>query len=343
LIVAGLDVDGFRNIFKRQLIFSPRRNLIFGSNGVGKTSVLETVFLAAFGKSFLNARLIDLIPRGDTRFGYRIKTARQESEREIVCFSQGKRLDIELDGERAQTAAIREVLYPVFFSSTSYTLEVESVPHMRRTMNRFICGVDSLYIHYILSYNQALKQKNHLLRFAPREAEISGWNRVLSETGTRVVKARDEFVSKLNQEIRNQGKEEMKIIYSPSIAAKPECGIDAFKAELDRVRDIEYRNKRSVLGPHRDRFDIRLSGVPLRLHSSGEKKLHLLLAYIAFIKIFKKINGDFPVFLVDDYDTAMDNKNVQVFMDAYPDMQVIATSVNPNGRFDRQIELAREN
>lgn len=305
--------------------------------------MLESIFLTAFGKSFLNVMLRDMVPWEGTDFRFRISLVRGAGTHEIGCGSDGKRLELELDGNRSQTGFIREVLYPVFFTSTGYLLEIESVPHLRRLMNRFICGVDALYIRYILSYNQALKQKNHLLRFRPEALEIGGWNRVLSETGTRIMNARKAFINDLNREIRNQGMEEMRIEYIPSIVIEPDGGMDAFNAELERMRSAESRFQRSVAGPHRDRYEIRLGNLPLKHHSSGEKKIHLLMAYIAFIRMFQNRNGDFPVFLVDDYDTAMDSENIRMFMDAYPEMQVIATSVNPNGRFDRQIELAREN
>jgi len=287
--------------------------------------------------------LRDMIPREKNVFRFHISLVHGSAEHEIVCFSGGKKLELELDGKRSQTGFIRKVLYPVFFTSTGYLMEIESVPHLRRLMNRFICGVDALYIRYILSYNQALKQKNHLLRFRPDAAEIGGWNRVLSETGTRIMDARKAFINDLNREIRNQRMEEMQIEYIPSIDIEPDGGMDAFNAELERMRSVESRYQRSVAGPHRDRYEIRLQNLPLKHHSSGEKKIHLLMAYIAFIRMFQKRNGDYPVFLVDDYDTAMDSENIRMFMESYPEMQVIATSVNPNGRFDRQIELAREN
>jgi len=343
LIVHGLKIAGFRNIRGRNLEFGSEKNLIFGRNGAGKTSIIESMFVTAFGKSFLNVTLDDMIPRGDSRFDFQLGIDQGQNRREIRCFSPGKRLHIELDKRRVQTTKVRDVFYPVFFSSTAFMLEIESVPHMRRMVNRFICGVDSLYIRYILSYNQALKQKNHLLRFRPQTTEISGWNQVLSEMGARIMNARRVFVDELNREIRNQGKVEMKLVYSPSVSVEVQGETKGFCAELARVYPIESRYRRSVIGPHRDRFDIQLGDVSLKYHSSGEKKLHLLLAYIAFIQLYQKVNREYPVFLVDDYDTAMDKQNVGFFMDTYPDIQVIATSVNPNGRFDRQIELAREN
>jgi recombinational DNA repair ATPase RecF len=55
------------------------------------------------------------------------------------------------------------------------------------------------------------------------------------------------------------------------------------------------------------------------------------------------LRAEYPVFLLDDFDTAIDAKNIDFLMKNYPEMQVIATSVAKNQDFDRLIELIKEN
>jgi recombinational DNA repair ATPase RecF len=97
--------------------------------------------------------------------------------------------------------------------------------------------------------------------------------------------------------------------------------------------------KRSLLGPHLDGLELHLNSHHLKAYSSGEKKIHLFMLYIAFIELFKKVRDEYPVFLVDDFDTAMDAKNIDFLMESYPEMQVIATSVNKYSDFQQCIEL----
>ena len=88
-----------------------------------------------------------------------------------------------------------------------------------------------------------------------------------------------------------------------------------------------------------DGFEFRLKSKNLKFYSSGERKIHLLMVFIAFIELFKRIKMQSPVFLIDDFDTTFDNKNLDLLLDSCPDIQVIASSVHKFDRFDRLIEL----
>src|ERR1700737_1369613 len=47
-----LTVEDLRCLQRAELALDPRRNLIWGSNGSGKTSLLESIFLLGRGRSF---------------------------------------------------------------------------------------------------------------------------------------------------------------------------------------------------------------------------------------------------------------------------------------------------
>ena len=67
------------------------------------------------------------------------------------------------------------------------------------------------------------------------------------------------------------------------------------------------------------------------------------MVYLAFINLFYRCQNDFPVFLFDDYDVAMDEKNLNFIIDSFPKMQIIATSVFKNDKFGNLFELGKEN
>src|SRR3982074_2233821 len=47
-----LTVEDLRCLQRAELALDPRRNLIWGSNGSGKTSLLESIFILGRGRSF---------------------------------------------------------------------------------------------------------------------------------------------------------------------------------------------------------------------------------------------------------------------------------------------------
>ncbi len=319
-------------------------------NGTGKTTILEAIFILGFGKSFLNVKKSTLVNYEKDEFSIELISKTSHSQNKISAFYHKKKQQnffLLLNEKRTNIFKINNsnYLYPVFFSSSNYNLYIESKPHARKMIDRFIFGVDTLYIHYILSYNKALKQKNQLLKMRGNTTEVSSWNKIISEAAVKVVNKRMLFIDRLNAEIENRYGSALSIKYDPSfsIGKSKEISKEAFFMELEKMRNIEVKYSRSLKGPHLDDFTMNVNSKNLKYHSSGEKKINLLMIYISFIELFKKMRNEYPVFLVDDYDTAIDEKNIAFLIDNYPDLQLIATSVNRNSGFDQLIELRKEN
>lgn len=210
-------------------------------------------------------------------------------------------------------------------------------------MDRFIFGMDKLYLRYLLSYNRGLKQKNQLLRTTRNLTELASWNKIICELSEKLVETKMTFIDKLNVEIEKKFHGRLRVQYKPSLSLEEGIDRHAFFRQMENFKQKEMTMNRTIAGPHLDGYHILLDGKPLQLYSSGEKKINLLMIYISFIELFKKEKNDYPVFLVDDYDTAIDAVNIDFLIDSYPQMQVIATSVNQNSKFNRSIRLNKEN
>ena len=342
MIIEKLIVRGFRNLEERQFDFIPGKNLLFGENGAGKTSVLEAIFLLGFGKSFMNVKKAEILNFNRHAFNLELEVQNGDSNHTLVARYDSGQFFLYLDEQKSNLIEINQYLYPVLFSSANYNISIESRPAMRRVVDRFIFGVRSLYIHYILSYNRALKQKNHLLKTSRNYRELCSWNKILSEMSEKIMSARFEFLVDLNQEISNKFGNDFVCDYRPSLALEKSPSFEEIYSHFERISHDEIDYGRALIGPHLDRFELNLKGKNLRLFSSGERKVHLLMVYIAFLELYNKMKGEYPVFLVDDFDTAMDESNVQFLIESYPDLQVIATSVTKYSLFEGLFGLKKE-
>ncbi|MCK4764269.1 MAG: DNA replication/repair protein RecF [Candidatus Aminicenantes bacterium] len=346
MIIKNLKISGLRNIQKGGFSFCEAKNLIYGANGAGKTTVLEAIFISGFGKSFLNVRKADMVNYGKMEFFITSAVKNFHGENKISAVyssAAGTKFSLLLNGKKTNIIELNEYLYPLFFSSSNYNLYIESKPYIRKLIDRFIFGVYALYIHYILGYNKALKQKNYLLKTRRDAAELSSWNQIISETAEKIVGLRMEFVGKLNGEIKSKYDNSLEIKYSPSLGSSGQLSRQDFFYELEGLKEREIKYHKSLKGPHLDNFEIHLNSRNLKFNSSGEKKINLLMVYISYIELFKKEKKEYPIFLVDDFDTAIDANNIEFLMENYPDLQVIATSVNRNSGFDKLIALEKEN
>lgn len=322
-------------------MFHSNKNLIHGLNGAGKTSILEAIFLLSFGKSFICKKKSEMVNRDVNQFFIKA-IINQDHLTNIISSSYTNRLHLFLDEKKSGLFEINRYFYTVLFSSSDYNLYIESKPYIRKLIDRFIFGVDSLYINHLLSYNNTLKQKNCLLKLNRTIHELRSWNKTISVLCRRIIDIKMRFIDQLNNEIRNKFGVNLNIKYSPSIKTDQNLSDDFIFSQLEDHSSLEIKFRRSLLGPHLDGFEIFLDNHPLRFYSSGEKKLHLLLIYIAFIELFKKLKKDYPVFLLDDFDTAIDSRNIEILTGHYPKMQIIATSVNRYNSFNRLIELHKE-
>jgi DNA replication and repair protein RecF len=342
LIIEYLKLNGFRNLKNYEISFCKSRNLIYGFNGVGKTSLLEAIFLLAFGKSFLNRKKSDLVNHNSNEFNIRLNCHQAHGFSQVAA-SYHNRFSLFLNEKKTNIFEINHYLYPVFFSSSDYNLYIENIPYTRKMIDRFIFGVDPLYIRYILGYNRALKQKNYLLKTTQDLSELRSWNKIISELAEKIVGIKMKFIEKLNSEITGKFDRGLTVRYQPSLKVEQGISRASFFQQMESRQEPELKMQRSLLGPHLDGFDILLNSKPLKFYSSGEKKIHLLMIYISFIELFRRVKQEYPVFLLDDFDTAIDSKNIDFLMKNYPEMQVIATSVTINHDFDRLIELKKEN
>jgi DNA replication and repair protein RecF len=324
--------------------FQAKKNLIFGPNGAGKTSVLEAIFLLGFGKSFLSVRKEDLIQDRADGFSVLAKVQNRWNENRIGASLSGKSFRLQLNDQPTNMSEICNYLHPILFSSHTFQNSLDFRPRLRGLMDRFIFGVHSLYLHYILRYNKALKQKNHLLKNRVRAidiSEIASWNKILAEMGSKLIEERMKFVTQLNEAIANRFGNDLRIEYRPSLPSPGPISQDTLFLDLQAAMPHELKSKRSLIGPQRDQFDIWLKKRKLNTFSSGEKKKFFMMMYFSYIGFYKKERQEYPVFLIDDFDSALDQENLDFLVDHYPDVQIVATSVKRNEKFDHFVELRR--
>ena len=345
MLVKKLEINGFRNLKDFSILFSAGKNLIFGANGSGKTSIIESLFLLGFGKSFLPVSKKELVNFDAGGFYLNAEVFDKSGENRITACME-KSFTLQLNGEKTPLAHVSQYLYPLFFSHFSTGHPSDYVPFFRKVVDRFIYGLGSLYLHDVLRYNNVLKQKNSLLKNLGKPvntSELNSWNTLLAETGCRIVKKRMAFINRLNQATAEIFGQDLKINYFPALLNAQALSEPAMRDDLERVRNSEIKARRCLLGPQRDRFEVQVAGRKLQLFSSGEKKKYLIMVYVAFIELFRQARNDYPVFLLDDYDAAMDERNLAFLLEHFPAMQVIATSVAKNEKFGHLFELKKEN
>ncbi len=315
-MLSGLTLHQFRNLEHFQLRLEPGTNVLLGSNGSGKTSLLEAAHVAATTRSFRTAQIADcasLLPleqeeSAEPGFSVRAEVVgKSRAELAVVWNREGLQRSL-----NSKASTLQEYLgaLPVIAWTAREDEILAGVPDRRRRMiDAGLVAEDSNNLGVLSRYRRALAQKRELLKRG--HGGLEEWNRLLAEGAVELVAARSEWVARLRSGVKEALDESgltfppIDLRYEPSPPSALD-GVESTFGSLAEVADEERRQRRPLLGPHRDRLWILWGGIDVsRVASAGERKaLGLLLASAQAALV--EARGKEPLILADDFDSELD-------------------------------------
>ncbi len=340
MIVTHLTLTDFRNYRTLDLPLEPGSNLFVGSNGQGKTNLVEALgYLSTLGSHRVSSDQ-SMIRAGEDAAIIRARLS--HGGREVLAEVQLNRSG----SNRAQVnrSAIKVRELPRYFSSVLFAPEdlalVRGEPSGRR---RFL---DELLVlraprmsGVIADYDRVLRQRNTLLKSARssglRETQLGTleiWDDRLVGFGTEIVVARAALVAELTPEVSRAystiaGADHAALLSSQlSIFASTtdddaaddtavrrgelssDAVADGFSVALARLRRAELDRGITLAGPHRDDLVLGLNGLPARSTAShGESWSFALALKLASAEVLRRegASGD-PVLILDDVFAELD-------------------------------------
>ncbi|MBD2258674.1 DNA replication/repair protein RecF [Pseudanabaena sp. FACHB-2040] len=355
-----LHLRHFRNYTEQQVDFSAPKTILVGENAQGKSNLLESVEVLATLKSHRTSRDSDLIREG-AAVGQISATVQRDlgpADLSLVLRNGGRRTAI-LNGEKLRRQLdFLGALNAVQFSSLDLEL-VRGGPGERRTwLDTLLMQLEPVYAHILSQYNQALKQRNALIRQTYGEEEepqpapqvdatqFALWDAQLAALGTRVIRRRARAIERLaplaqewHRAISGQT-EDLQIRYQPNVPLEEDDPgiIQTAFLEKIRLRAIAERHQRtSLVGPHRDDIEFTINDTPARQYGSqGQQRTLVLALKLAELKLIDSVVGDPPLLLLDDVLAELDLKRQNQLLDAIQDRFQTLITTTHLGSFDAQ-------
>ena len=286
--------------------------MLFGSNGAGKTSVLESIYLLATTKSFRTPRLEECRRRGEE--GFSIKGRVESPSRydlETTWTPDGSRRLV--NGNSVSSPRYLETLPVISWSAADLRVIEGSPGDRRRFLDQGVVSQRPAAIEILSRYRKCLEQKRELLRQGGRGLDV--WNELLSQAASELMTRRSDFVDKLARclesivEAVEIDLPEVSIRYRPSLPLLEATAEHVLLAlEAERHREIEQQ--RALVGPHRDELEISWGGIEIsKIASAGEKKLFGILLCAARGRVLSEV-GRAPIVLLDDVDAELDRERL---------------------------------
>ena len=360
----NLTLRNFRNYEFVQLDFDPGVNLIVGDNAQGKTNLLEAISYLGSGKSFRALKQKEMVRFGADFADFEGEVFAQDRQQTLrwVIFNGSRPRQIWRNGAKKKTAGeIAGVLPTVLFCPEDLMVLKAGASQRRRLGDHALCQLRPNYDAALTEYNRILEQKNRILKDHFENHSVleilPEYNARLCQVGAMLISYRARFYDSLGKaaaKYHNQfsgGAEEFTLDYQTVSTVKdPFAPISTLTEELQDHLQRHYRAEletgQCLTGPHKDDFDVALSGINLKSYGSqGQTRTAAISLKLAQRELMGREWGEEPVLLLDDVLSELDPGRQDFVLNQIVKGQVFITCCEP-GRFTKlgkTIEISKGN
>ena len=341
MFVKKVRLTNFRNYKTVELELEQGVNLLYGSNGQGKTNIVEAINFFAALSSHRVAGHTPLIKQGEQAAQLAIELAHED--RELL-------LEFEINSDspnrarlnRANLTKPKEILgylNSVIFAPEDLDIVKRDPSNRRHFIDQLITQLTPRMHGVYSDYERVLKQRNTLLKSARATgtkgdslSTLSAWDEQLVVLGSEIIAARVAIIDKLSPFLISNYKNIAKTNNEPRVfikssilgsnifdgdesddsefldTADKEEIANLFREKLLRMRQKELERAITLVGPHRDDLVLILGSLPAKGYAShGESWSFALALRLASLEILKQESrlGD-PILILDDVFAELD-------------------------------------
>ncbi len=249
----------------------------------------------------------------------------------VLSISQGKRT-VAVNGKPTlRASSFYGKLKAVVFTPEELLI-IKGAPALRRQfIDRTISLVDPIYLDSLVSYHQALKNRNTLLKgirvdslTRDQKNQFDAWEAVLAAHNESIAKSREMFLAKIAPLAQNYYEQLMELsknnerigISLSSNIRKEDLSINSIEEIAEQLANSRLRDavlQSTTVGVHRDDLEVSLDVGSLprsaRLAASqGQvRSISLALKFAAFSYIEQE-TGERPILLLDDVESELDER-----------------------------------
>ncbi len=336
MYLKNLQISHFRNIQHADLPLNKNLNIIFGKNGSGKTSFLESVSLVSQAKSFRSHLSSPLITDGEvqtTVFAQAFQDCHQSLSIGVEKHkSKGSRVRVNRE-TLSSNAQLARYLPSICLDGSSFSFVDGSSKYRRSLLDWFVFHVEHEFHSVWKRFLVSIKQRNASLRRGIiTDHSLAGWTRELAESGETISSMRARLFEVIGlefEDLKVSAQVDTTILFSKGWKDE-EALADCLAKNLEG--DVNQQTTRH--GPHRS--DLVLTTANGRkaadIYSRGQKKKLIAVFYLALIKAYKKHNQASILVLLDDLVAELDRDTVRFLIKEFLSLnnQVFITVIEPD-------------
>lgn len=317
VILDRISILNYRNLPDVSISLSPKINCFIGSNGMGKTNLLDAIYYLSFCKSAVSPSDNANIMHDEPFFMIQgVYTSGSGIENEISCgLKRGDKKQFRRNGKAYERLSDHIGSVPlVMISPADNELIAGGSEERRRFMDVVISQYDKEYLTALIRYNRALQQRNIILR-GEREPDgemLSLIEDMMTAEAVRIHERRSLFINELVPIFTE---------YHNAIVGENESVALRYRSHLDEnglgellrtSRGDDRRMGYTSKGVHRDDLMMSLDGFPIKKEGSqGQNKSYLVALKLAQYDFLRRKGGEMPLLLLDDIFDKLDSYRVE--------------------------------
>ena len=326
MYLKNLKIQNFRNYENQEIDLSKNINIFYGDNAQGKTNILEAVFLCAFGRSFRTNKDKEMIKKGQDFSNIEIDFEKKDREGKIKFQISDKKYVYCNDVKLKKLSELLGNINLVIFTPDDINILKDGPSVRRKFLDMFISQLRPRYIQNLNLYLKVLEQRNNYLKQRINNNNmLEIWNEKLAQYGNIVYQYRNEYIEKIKEKIKDIHaeitNEDIKIEYFSDCKDK-----ENYLKKLEKNIEIDKIKGYTSSGIHRDDFKVFINGEEVNIYGSqGQNRTAILSLKLSELKVIYDEIGEYPILLLDDFMSELDEKRISKFLSNINDIQVLIT------------------
>ncbi len=315
--ILDLKLVNFRNYDNLNLSFS-KNNIIYGKNGMGKTNLVEAIYVLALTKTFRSNNEKVLL-KDNTDYTKVFGRVRDEIDNnyQINITKSGKQVKVDNNVYKKISDYISKIKI-ILFNPNDLQIIKDSPSIRRKLLNVSISQLDNQYLKLISNYNKILKQRNVYLKTLYINSNMSKdyldiLTNQLIDLGIKIHKYRCEYLEDINNYISNIyedicGIKDISIEY---ISDFNYLDIDKIKKKYKENQEKDMLLGITRFGVHHDDIFFKFKDKDIKEYGSEGQQKNAIIAYkLAEISVFKNNIGKLPILILDDLFSELDVEKI---------------------------------
>lgn len=331
--INSLYLKNYRNIEEIKINFSEGLNIFVGDNGQGKTNILEAIYLLTHGDSFRYGQNEAFI-RFNQDQAYIVSQIENQNLDYVLKLVLDKNRKKFLVNDKPLTSKNDPFPPAVLFSPESLSVIKDSAEQRRDLIDELVIMSSSLNHTLVKDFRKALRTRNKLLKdisenkisYEANKSYLESLNSIFLNLATELTSLRIKLLLSIESDITKilreiEGKTEVTfgfeyVISDQKIDSENKENIyQIMRKRLAELTISELSYGGSLVGPQKHDLVFLYTGKDSRFFCSQGQQRSIILAYkMAQIVYHYRVNGFYPVLLLDDVLSELDQRKQEALI-----------------------------